>query len=140
MMAARKKGQAVATIAMLFLAVTLVLLLASANTGNLLLARAASRRREIAVRLSLGGSRLRLVRQQLVESLLLALAAAATALPMALLTASEILRRLAPEDTFHVAPDLHILAYTLGIAVLSCVWRSVLRQRYMALWRALPPR
>ena len=117
----RKKRQVIPMVLTMFFAVTLVLLLACANVGNLLLARAAARRQEIAVRLSLGGSRSRIVRQLMVESMLLALAAAALGLALGLAASTAIMRQIAEDQVFHISPNLYVLAYTIAVGILSCV-------------------
>ena len=115
------KRRIVPALAAMFAAMTLVLLLACANVGNLLLARAAARRQEIAVRISLGGSRARLVRQLLVESFTLALAAAAAGLAIAWIAPPALVKQLEPDNAIPLNPDWRVCAYTVGIAVLACL-------------------
>jgi predicted permease len=104
--------------------VSMVLLIACANVANLMLARGASRSREFGIRLSIGASRWRLVRQLLTESALLALCGAAIGYSIAVFAARALSSFRLPifmPIVFDFTPGANVLAYTIGLSFLAAV-------------------
>jgi putative ABC transport system permease protein len=114
----------------LLIVAALLLLIACTNVASMLLARGASRRREMAVRVSLGAGRFRIARQVLTESLLLSVAGSALGVLLAYFGADALVRLMTsgrqppgwPQHLeIHTAPDLRVLSFTAAIALLTGV-------------------
>src|SRR6266545_1175484 len=110
------------SLSILMTVVGLVLLIACANIASLLLARAASRHREFALRSALGAGRFRLIRQLLTESMLLAALGGGLGLLLAQAGTRALLVFMRLQDdpvSFNVAPDARVLLFTLAVALLT---------------------
>jgi predicted permease len=102
----------------------LVLLIACANLANLMFARATVRQREMAVRLALGASPSQLIRQLLAESALLAMVGALFGVVLSQVLSRLLVSFLSTERTrmfLDLHPDAHVLAFTAGLAILTCI-------------------
>ena len=102
----------------------LVLLITCANLANLMLARATAREREIAVRLAIGASRRRLVRQMLSESLLIAVLGAIGGAMLSGWFSQSLVSFISTENSrlfLDLAPDWRVFAFITGVAVVACL-------------------
>ena len=108
-------------VTVLMTAVGSVLLIACINVAVLLLARSAVRRKELAIRLSIGGGRLRLVRQLLIESLIIAVLGATLGLVVAHWSARLLLAYTPELAGLDTALDLRVLGFTMATAVASAI-------------------
>ena len=115
------RGLAGGASGVLMAVVALVLLIACANVANLLLAKAAGRRREVAIRFALGANRRRVVQQMLTESVLIAALAGGLGLLLSL-WAAPLLLSMKPASLpllLNISPDLRVFAFTLVASLVT---------------------
>jgi predicted permease len=129
------------TIALVSMAVV-VLLIASFNLANMLLARGGARRKEFAIRLAIGGSRARIVRQLIIEGFVLSLFGGALGLLVASLAVRSLVAVIAPISpvalSFDWTPDLRMLGATLASCVLATLIFGLMPAWKMARTDAVP--
>ena len=104
---------------MLLAIVGMVLLIACANVGSLLLSRAASRKAEISLRMALGATRGRIVRQLLTESMLLAAVGGVCGVLLAQWGVFVLVGLVAKTSPIDTRPDLRVLAFTAGVSIIA---------------------
>ena len=104
---------------MLMAIVGMVLLIACANVGSLLLSRAAARKSEISLRMALGATRWRIVRQLLTENMLLALIGGVCGVLLAQWGVTVLVNLVASNSPLDTRPDIGVLAFTLGVSIIA---------------------
>ena len=112
------------SLTILMAVVGLVLLIACANLANFLLARAMRRQRELATRLALGSSRSRIVRQSLIETLMLSLLGGSLGLGLAFVAARALIAFVSQGHTgiaISPKPNLPVVLYTLGVSLITAL-------------------
>ena len=129
------------TVALLSMS-AIVLVIASFNLANMLLARGAARRKEFAIRLAIGGGRMRLVRQLLTEGFVLALVGGAGGLLLAMAATKALVAAIQPLSpvtlTFASTPDVRVFLATLGFCAISTVIFGLFPAWKLARTDALP--
>jgi predicted permease len=119
---ARSRGEAIVAVSIFLGVAALVLMIACLNVASMLLARSIARRREIAIRLAVGATRVRIVRQLLVESLMLFLVGASAGLIVALWSidaATAFLPTMDGEISLDLGLDPTVLVFTLVVALVT---------------------